>query len=307
MANIGFLTAAAECTDPDNIDKAISSIDGMASTIDKYGIAIAALALIFVVFVILILFVLRSNRKLIDTLTSNDKNKYEEELLSKLIDNALSNKVETSISEKIDTGIKSAVDPIKESLSTIVDEHALKEKIHGDLVGSYIDINMALKDASRAAFEKLNNASRVAIYVFHNGNDSMRGLPFFKMSCIHEWTNIGKATMRGQSHTNLPLHMYSDFIEDLWKNGEYLCEDVNKHIDTDVSLASFIEFSKTQALFIDAVRDDHSAVIGFVIAEFEAPETFEREDSRKDEIKSILDRMCGRIAPILNYYDNCKK
>lgn len=298
------ITVSASSPDSENISDTVNAIDKLSGTISEYGIPIVVMAVFFIIFILLIFLILRSNSKMMSHITSKQEHSehFEEELLSKLVDNALEAKLGyVDMSKKIADEVKQAVAPIQQTIENINNVQKIEDAVHKDLVGAYIDVSMAFKDASRSALADLN-CVRVAIYVFHNGNNSMHGLPFFKMSCIHEWTNMGSNTLRGKSHIDLPLHLFTDFIEDLWKDGTYKSENVDKTIITDISLNEFIAYSKVKALYLDAIRDENNTIAGFVVAEFDSEDTFESDQNRNNEVKNILDKMIMKISPIIMYH-----
>lgn len=299
------LLASTSSDKSETITDTVDAVDKLSGTISEYGLAVVIMAVFFIIFLLLVFLILRNNAKMMTHIVKHQdhSNNFEEELLSKLVDSALEAKLGGGVTDKIVNEVKQAVAPIQQSVDSINSAQAQEDAIHKDLVGAYIDVNMAFKDASRSAMDSLNCA-RVAIYVFHNGNKSMHGLPFFKMSCIHEWTktNMGRNTLRGKSHVEMPLHLFADFIEDLWKNGVYRAENVDKSIETDISLNEFIAYSKTKALYINAIKDDNDVIAGFVVAEFENEDTFESDDNRNNEVKQVLDKMVMKVSPILTYH-----
>lgn len=307
MNHFQAMALAAVDTDLTGISE---SVDGMSKTISEYGPSIVIMAIFFIIFILLVFLVLRSNSKMMAQILDkqNHNDKIEEELLSRLIDNALQKKEksENKAAENIITKFEESLKPIKKKVDSMAKEIEVDKEIHSDLVGSYMNVNMAFKDASRIVLSSIK-CDRVAIYVFHNGNKSMHGLPFFKMSCIHEWTNRGSNTLRGKSHTDMPLHLFVDFIEDLWKNGVYKSENVEKTEVIDNSIEEFVAYSKTKALYLDAVKDENDNISGFVVAEFENEDTFEHDEIRDKEVRNALDTMVSKISPILNYYTISKK
>lgn len=293
--------AAEDALTGEGLSNAVNGVDTLSGTISKYGLPIVIMAVFFIIFLLLVFLILHNNAKMMKQLVEhqNHSDKTEEELLSKLVDSALESKIVES-----DKGPKNNINNNNEDINAGSDsskQQITEDAIHKDLVGAYIDVNMAFKDASRSALQDLNCA-RVAIYVFHNGNKSIHGLPFFKMSCVHEWTNKGSNTLRGKSHMDLPLHVFSDFIEDLWKNGVYKSEDVEKSAKNDMSLCEFTAYSKTKALYLDAIKDDKGLIAGFVVAEFEDVDTFETDKNRDHQVKKVLDNMIMKISSILIYH-----
>jgi len=303
---LALTATASEVKDPvENIGEAADAVDTIAKDINAYGLAVVIMAVFFVIFILLTFFVLRNNAKMTQYFMThqNHSDKLEEELLSKFIDNALDAKLgkKSDVTKDIVDEVKSALKPMQQAAESIAAEQTIDNQVHKDLVGTYIDVNMAFKDASRSTLTSLN-CSRVAIYVFHNGNKSMHGLPFFKMSCVHEWTNKGSNTLRGKSHTDMPLHLFADFIEDLYKKGSYKAEDVHKSATKDPSIEEFIAYSKTKALYLSAVKDDNDVIAGFIAVEFEEADTFETDSVRNEEIRAVVDKMNTKIAPILTYH-----
>lgn len=306
-----LLSATTTVTETDNID-AITNVgemtDGVtniAKAISEYGPLVVLMAVFLVIFLALVVLVLRSNSKMMTQIMNRQRtsDELDQKIINKFVENALATQKSNH-----DTEVKELVEEIKEAikLRDASEEHRdpnndnSNNDYHKDLVGAYIDVNMAFKDASRSALNALH-CDRVAIYVFHNGNKSMHGLPFFKMSCVHEWTTHGSNTLRGKSHTDMPLHLFNDFIENLWKCGVYKAEDVQKSIHEDPSLKEFIAFSNTESLYMVSIKDDEGALSGFVVAEFEQIEHFECDDRRDTQIRHIIDTMIDRVGPIVTH------
>lgn len=290
-----FVTTTAYASEADG---AVDAVDKMSKAIIEYGPLVVLLSIFFLIFIILIVVVLRSNHRLTTQIMNrnNTNGKLEEEVIKKFVNGALS---ELTKDQDIEGAIARQLKPLEDAISHMNHEHDDENDYHRDLVGAYIDVNMAFKDASRTALKDLK-CDRVGIYIFHNGNESMLGLPFFKMSCIHEWTSTGTNTLRGKSHSSMPLHLFNDFIEDLWRDGVYKSENVDETIKTDPSIKEFISFSKTKSLYIMAIKNDSDAITGFVVAEFDNIETFEHNETRDSEINTILVEMIRKISPIVS-------
>lgn len=290
-----FVTTTAYASEADG---AVDAVDKMSKAIIEYGPLVVLLSIFFLIFIILIVVILRSNHRLTTQIMNrnNTNGNLEEEVIKKFVNGALS---ELTKDQDIEGAIARQLKPLEDAISHMNHEHDDENDYHRDLVGAYIDVNMAFKDASRTALKDLK-CDRVGIYIFHNGNESMLGLPFFKMSCIHEWTSTGTNTLRGKSHSSMPLHLFNDFIEDLWRDGVYKSENVDETIKTDPSIKEFISFSKTKSLYIMAIKNDSDAITGFVVAEFDNIETFEHNETRDSEINTILVEMIRKISPIVS-------
>lgn len=287
-----------------DINNAANGVVNISEAISKYGIAIVIMAVFFVIFMILIIIMLYSNTKMINTIMNSNasSNKQDQEIISKFVDSTLEAKGLGNNKDIVDTlthKLDERLHPIEEALKKNNIEEDKKEDYHKDLVGAYIDINMAFKNISRTTMNQLN-CDRIAIYVFHNGNKSMYGLPFFKMSCIHEWTSLGNSTLRGKSHMDMPLHLFNDFIENLHRYGVYKAENVESAKEKDPSIEGFISYSNTKSLYMVAIKNDDGIISGFVTVEFDHTDCFEHDDKRDTDIRCIIDNMISKIAPIVS-------
>jgi uncharacterized protein YbgA (DUF1722 family) len=97
----------------------------------------------------------------------------------------------------------------------------------------------------------------------------------------------------------MPLHLFNDFVEDLYNHGIYRSQDVSKSAKEDPSLEEFIEFSHTKALYLIAIKDADGILVGFVIAEFENVDNFEEDTARDKFIRENLNAMVFNVSPFV--------
>jgi len=303
--------------DISTVGEMTDGVTNVAKAISDFGPVVVIMAVFIVIFLVLVLLVLRNNSKMMNQLMKRQDNydKTDQQILNKFLETALASYTQKSEDElkHVADDIRKSLEPLEHQIESINDrldaeeEKHEKEKeeeddIHKDLVGTFIDVNMAFKDASRTAFADLG-CERVAIYVFHNGNNSIHGLPFFKMSCIHEWTTKGSNTLRGKYHIDIPLHLFNDFIEDLWKDGYYAADDIERAKEEDKSISEFTAFSNTRSIYILGIRDSDNKLAGFVVAEFAQVDTFKTNPERGAFVSNILNEMISKIGPIVtNHY-----
>lgn len=282
-----------------DVQGTVDSVLTISEAIHQYGPLVVLMSIFFIIFIILIIVLLRSNSKLMDQLIhrQEDADKMDNDMISKFVENALE-----AQNSKHNNAVQNILDEFRQTLKPIenaMDDENRKEEYHKDLVGAYIDVNMAFKNASRDVLNKLK-CNRIAIYVFHNGNESIHGLPFFKMSCVHEWTDRGTNTLRGKFHSDIPLHLFSDFIEDLYNTGYYKASDIDKVAEIDPSIKHFVQYSDTKSLYMVAVKDTNGSISGFITAEFDDTDIFDMDEDRNAYVKAVLDEMALKIQPIIS-------
>lgn len=172
-----------------------------------------------------------------------------------------------------------------------------------DLIKLLIDTNLVFRDASEQVINAIG-AYRVAIYVFHNGNKSSHGLPFIKVTCIHEmFTNKKTSSSRGRGHNNMPLHLFFEIANGIYRDPEsnYIVNDVDKEIDENENrgVVEFVDQSPVKSFFINGIEDTNNIISGFSVAEFIKPMDFSDPDVYNG-VKDALDIMNGTIRYIVS-------
>lgn len=302
-------------------EQILSGVSTFSELIAKYGPLVVLLSIFFILFIILVIVVIKSNGKLINILTESNSKTVDmnNDTISQLVNAALdrikqenpnaipSNSANNQELVDLVKKLESEISELKGDINNKSSETNNNADYHKDIIGAYIDVNMILKDASRKALQKLD-CDRVAIYVFHNGNNAMYGLPFFKMSCIHEWTKTGIKTKRMQTHTDIPLNFFYNFIENIYKDGYYSVDDINADNGLDSSIKEFIAYSDTESMYIVNTKAPVTdAITGFVVAEFNEKNNFEHDDHRNEYVKDVLIEMAATVAPLLGTEYKFKK
>lgn len=257
----------------------VSQVENLSKSMDSYGIGIVVISFFMIVFLLAILyFIIMSQKNLKSYIQDRKEN-------------------QKFISDQNADLIKALLEELhsdrEENQQHTTEENDSKK----NFVGMYIHVSMAFKDACKSVLSELN-ADRVGVYIFHNGNHSIHGLPFFKMSCVGEYSNTG--IMRGKCHIDLPLHLFNDMVEKIYKNNIYSITDISS-VDTDLDIIRFVEPSRAKSVFMVGIRDYNNNLAGFSIVEFNENNTFNDKDIKN--INSHLDIMNEKIRDVII---NCK-
>lgn len=285
------------------VGDAIDGVGTIADTLTQNG-TITTIASIFIVLTI-ILFIgiiggcfymykksIQSNMTKTDTITDMS-NKIMQQMLTQLSEQITTLNIGQ---EHIQEEIKTEVESVKKEI--VNDE---KEK---DIVKLYLNTNTIFKDASNIVLHTLH-AYRVAIYVFHNGNSSSHGLPFFKMSCIYElFLNKKTHSSRGRGHINMPLHLFFDIINNLYINSEYKISNTEREIDEEDNKAvlEYIGTSSSKSFYMLGIRDMNDILCGFTVVEFIQPTNLD-DPVIYDKVKDAIEVMNGSVRYIISNDD----
>lgn len=237
--------------DVSDVGTVVDGVSTIADSISKNGPLIVIGAVFIVLFICLFLLFLKINNDMIKNLISqmNQKNEENSDITQKLLDHFLDENGEIINSFDRNDG--------KENHET---NH------NKDLVGLFIDYTTAFRQETKKVINSVR-CDRVAVYLFHNGNHTLYGLPFIKMSCVYEDTMKGIMTIRSKTHTNLPLHLFNEFVQALYKYGEFSgnLADVEIH---DNSIREFLAYSDAKAIFMRAIKKEDGSLAGFTVCEF---------------------------------------
>ena len=284
---MGFATLAAttlsNSSEVPSVSDTIDQVSDATKLINQYGPTVVIIAVFLIVFIGLLFFILRSNHKMNEQMIEAQK---------------AASKANQEMMQDMFYTFKSLVtkDRKTEDEDGNEDEERPKKK---KIVSAYIDSSLAFKDASRIAIGKIK-CERIAIYLFHNGNHTPYGYPFAKMSCVHEWTLRGSNTIRGATHVNISLYAFSNIVEALVKDGEFVIGNIYDHgiISADEQVFQFISGSTIRALFALGIKDKDGDLAAFTIAEFKDPQDFFDEEVYKN-VKDALSTMNDSIYSII--------
>ena len=279
---MGFATLAVTALSSSEVPSMSDTVDQVSDAtklINQYGPTVVIIAVFLLLFIGLLFFILRSNHKMNQQMIEAQQ--------------AASKANQKMMQDMFDTFKSLVVNKDKDDEDD--DDKPKKKKI----VSAYIDSSLAFKDASRIAIGKIK-CERVAIYLFHNGNHTPYGYPFAKMSCVHEWTLRGSNTVRGTTHMNIPLYAFSNIVESLVKDGEFVIGNIYDHgiISADEQVFQFISGSTIRAIFALGIKDKDGELAAFTIAEFKDAQDFSDEETYKN-IKDALSTMNDSIYSIV--------
>ena len=261
-----FLSASiAQIADSTNVNtieggETVEAISGVSKLVHEYGSEIVIISVFILLLIAFCIFILKMVNKMFNEISSGTKNgnNFNQEIITKILDDYLEKKNQNDKKEKHDE--------IENKQNTLVS-------------GSSI-ASMTMNDASRIVMGKIH-CDRIGVYVFHNGNKTQFGFPFVRMSCVNEFTMKGMSTtIRGLSHSGLPLHAFSNIVRCLIDNGEYIIGNVYDHglVSGDEQIINFISGSPIQSIFALAINDDRENIAAFTVAEFREAQNFSDHD-----------------------------
>lgn len=295
--SIQFLSATESVTTSDlntDVDGVVGGITTLADSISKNGPVIVICAVFIVLFILIFLLFIKINNSMFKNMIDqiNSKNQENSTVTQKLLNHVLDD------DDDDNEETHESKDKEDRTKNTEQQHHSR------DLVGLYIDYTTAFKRESKNVINTLR-CDRVAVYVFHNGNQSLYGLPFIKMSCVYEDTIKGSMTIRGKTHMNLPLHLFNDFIENLYRDGEFAgnIDDIEIY---DNSIREFLALSDAKAVFMRAIKKSDGSLAGFTACEFAEHMDFADENTYKN-ISSTVKDMNTAIRYIITDENFAKK
>lgn len=271
----------------------MTGLTDITKIITEYGIsalliALACYGLIIVVRDIYNLFKnhIKNNNLEVENLRKENKGYIEDKLIDK------NNAIDT-LNEKNADLSKLLLDMQQNLLEAILSSD---NKKHNNLQLSDQTHNIKI-DHILNMLLKQSNADRISLYLFHNGDVSMSGQNFQKMSCVHQVVKVGIATNQTLMQSifqamALPLIkelVHNDFCS--YKNIKYFKEQF-------YVLYNVLENIGIGALFCKVLKNVDGIAIGFISAEFVNiyDEEFEPGEER---LKELLQEYALRIEGLI--------
>lgn len=304
--------------------EAIDSAIKLAEALDKYGPFLTCIGILCVIFVFVIITTIIVF--LYDKICNSKKGERIFGFSEQIVQNAMQKFFQKNSSENPDQQVvsindektRSLVDQCVKKLDIITTnleafKPMQKPEVNKDRLKNYWKARDEFNNASKTCLSILE-CTRVSIYVFHNGNKSLYGFPFFKITCIYDLTSASTKSFASKNHVNCPLNIYG-FVGDLYTEGTYVNYNIEetrkankeKNID-DKGILTFLEFSNTESVYMKAITtdDDKEALCGFAAVEFNNPHKPD-DTINNNYIMKTMDNYIKTIKPIICNYDDFDK
>lgn len=281
-----FSTAITQLSDTSSTSSSktsgetVEALSGIAKLVHDYGSEIVIISVFILLLIVFAIFMLKMVNRMLTEITDNTKksDNLNQEIINKILDDY--------IEKKNQDDKETAQEEIEHKQNTLVSNSSFA--------------SMSMNDASRIVMGEVH-CDRIGVYVFHNGNHTQYGFPFVRMSCINEFTMKGmNSTIRGLSHSAIPLQAFSNIIKCLIDNNEFIIGNIYDHglVNADEQVISFISGAPIQSLFALAIKDDKGNIAGFTVVEFREAQNFSDHEFY-DKVKDSLSTMNQSIRSII--------
>lgn len=274
MSKLILAIANNETINYQNEEQLISDYSGL---INRNGVSSVIVSVLIIIVLALIIYMIRSNKKNADSAASA-----QDKMLNTILDM-----------------IKQQNKLLDDKCNTLDGTNG-KEKIvvkETNIIEMFVKTSNQLKNILNSLRDE-TSASRVGVYVFHNGNFSSHGLPFFKTSCISEViSKNGGVPKVINIQQNMPLEMFDDTIKVLYNNGYECITNVDESTDIYPYYTGIMKSNGVEASIGAAIYDSDNNILGVVIVDFSHTIT-------KEESKKYIDITISKapfMAPILEY------
>ena len=152
----------------------------------------------------------------------------------------------------------------------------------------HLEVNSRIK-ALLAQILAAMKADRVYCFSYHNGGQSIAGIDFQRMSCIHEVVSLGTRPQQ-PIFQNLPITLFCLFNMKVVKRTEIRCSDIQCFADEDAAILETLKAQGVKSIFAWGLYDLSGLPIGFIGVEY-CKDFRDLSDQEYDELKSVADRV----------------
>jgi hypothetical protein len=171
----------------------------------------------------------------------------------------------------------------------------IKEESDKGLMNILMKLGGAIKENCVIAMNQIH-ATRLAVYLFHNGTKSSHGINFFKASCICEKVAVGSGVKeRMIDHNNIPINLFDDMVYKLNSYNRYII--INDENLTNSAHKIFVSADKIDYVQLISIYDNDNNMLGFIAAEMDKSYTKDGADAEK----KVLDDLAKQLTPVLSF------
>lgn len=162
---------------------------------------------------------------------------------------------------------------IKKELGRIVAAYGDRYKMQARRFTDLMDLNTVVLQKLEDLLHDIG-CDRVLIIQYHNGEHSLNGVDFARMSCTHEVVDKSskpnvKQNMRVQSRLlGIPVTAYQSLTRRIIEEKVVIIEDVETIKHTNPSTYAELKFHRAKSIVLVRLTDLQNNIVGFMLAEY---------------------------------------
>lgn len=168
---------------------------------------------------------------------------------------------------------------------------------------SRVKATVFIQDLLHETMEKVG-ASRVIVILYHNGQHSIGGHGFNKMSCVHE-TIDPEVNFYGRSlkpilprFNSIPISAFSLITKKLFTEGKFIIHSLPECKKQDLSTFEELKYHGASSAKFYPLKDVTNHIFGFISFEFRSnrphkgrEKQIQEEENCVDKVSSVLEYM----------------
>ena len=158
------------------------------------------------------------------------------------------------------------------TITNMIDDMNNQPYTLNKLTETYTKTNTLIKHKLKETADELS-AERICVYMFHNGEHSLNGIPFLKTTCICEYIDRHRgATSLLMTHKGVPINMASDLFRQINSRQFTVLYPDDTNIIDRVMANFFCKDNDNRTTIVVTIYDSSNQLdekpIGFLSADF---------------------------------------
>lgn len=197
-------------------------------------------------------------------------------------------------------------------IANMIDDMNQQPYTLNKLTETYTKTNTLIKHKLKEASDELS-AERICVYMFHNGEHSLNGIPFLKTTCICEYIDRHKgATSLLMTHKGVPINMASDLFKQINSHQFTVLYPDDTNIVDRVMANFFCKENENRTTIVVTIYDSSNQLdekpIGFLSADFEFEHRPTVEELQKyfNSLEELSEYLSVSVLISYLYYQSTK-
>lgn len=197
-------------------------------------------------------------------------------------------------------------------IANMIDDMNQQPYTLNKLTETYTKTNTLIKHKLKETSDELS-AERICVYMFHNGEHSLNGIPFLKTTCICEYIDRHKgATSLLMTHKGVPINMASDLFKQINSHQFTVLYPDDTNLVDRVMANFFCKENENRTTIVVTIYDSSNQLdekpIGFLSADFEFEHRPTVEELQKyfNSLEELSEYLSVSVLISYLYYQSTK-